>query len=295
MQKNPDRREFLRMGTAVGTGLVCTIPGMVQAQGQSGEMSNIWDVFQKRRSVRKFKSTPIPDAHLTKILDAAHLAPTPGNAQRWKFLVVRDRSKIDELKEALIDGKEERRNYYEDYCSAPVYVGMFIEPKDIQPGGNVLPPRPLYDYTEGALGAGYLMLAARALGYGTVFATNSLRENVVRRVFDVPDHFIWICMTPLGVPHEWPKMPSKKKLREVVAYESLGTSASGTSKPAKGGCGGGGCAGAKTKKKKTSSGCGNSGCGGASKPKNKKQSSGCGGGGCAGGAKKKKSGGGCGM
>lgn len=303
MKAKSDRRDFLRLGATVGTGLVCVAPGLAQAQGAAQETSNIWEVFKARRSVRKFKSTPIPEEHLTQILDAAHLAPSPGNAQRWKFLVIRDHDKINQMKEALIAGRDSRRAYYEDYCSAPVYIVMLVEPADIRPGGNVLPPRPLYDYTEGALGAGYLMLAARALGYGTVFATDSLRESVIRRVFNIPDHYIWICTTPLGVPYTWPKMPAKKGLSEVVAYGSLAAGAASSSKPAKGGCGGG-CGGGKAKIKQGSGGCGSGGCG--AKPK-KKASSGCGGaakpekkknagGGCGGGDAKKKGGGsGCGM
>ena len=64
--------------------------------------SNIWDVFKDRRSVRKFTSDSIPEADINKILDAARMAPTSGNQQPWKFLVVRDRNKINRMKEACI-------------------------------------------------------------------------------------------------------------------------------------------------------------------------------------------------
>ena len=39
----------------------------------------LFDILKNRRTVRKFKSTPVPDAHIKKILDAARLAPTAGH------------------------------------------------------------------------------------------------------------------------------------------------------------------------------------------------------------------------
>ncbi|MEM3433874.1 MAG: nitroreductase family protein, partial [Candidatus Methanomethyliaceae archaeon] len=48
------------------------------------------DVFQcieKRRSVRSFKDTPIPEDALLKILKAGIMAPSAGNVQPWKFIV----------------------------------------------------------------------------------------------------------------------------------------------------------------------------------------------------------------
>ena len=66
--------------------------------------SNIWDVFKSRRSVRAFKSDSIPEVDILKILDAARLAPTSGNQQPWKFLVIRDKNKIDQMNEKCMKG-----------------------------------------------------------------------------------------------------------------------------------------------------------------------------------------------
>ena len=71
------------------------------------------------------------------------------------------------------------------------------------------------------MAAGYLMVAARALGYGTVFCTDSFPFDVVKRVFDIPDRYEVVCTTPLGVPVEWPAAPPKKALEDFVAWERL--------------------------------------------------------------------------
>jgi hypothetical protein len=70
--------------------------------------SDIWTVFQNRRSVRNFKPDSIPQKDILKIIDAARMAPTSGNQQPWKFLVVRDKNKITLMKEACINGALDR-------------------------------------------------------------------------------------------------------------------------------------------------------------------------------------------
>ena len=48
------------------------------------------DVVRKRRSVRKYKSTPVPREDIEYVLEAARLAPSWGNKQCWRYIVVTD-------------------------------------------------------------------------------------------------------------------------------------------------------------------------------------------------------------
>ena len=50
----------------------------------------LFDAIYSARSLRRLKPDPVPDAILTRILDAAIRAPSAGNVQHWAFLVVRD-------------------------------------------------------------------------------------------------------------------------------------------------------------------------------------------------------------
>ena len=51
---------------------------------------SVLDVIKTRRSVRSFIDGDIPDEDVIKVLDAARLAPSGGNLQRWRFVYVRD-------------------------------------------------------------------------------------------------------------------------------------------------------------------------------------------------------------
>jgi nitroreductase len=233
MKNEPGRRDFVIMGAAAGAALAlgsATVPTELQAGVQAMEpqedLPPFFEVVKNRRSVRKFKDTPIPEDHLTAILDAARLAPTSGNQQPWKFLVLRQRSTIDELREACIEASLEARRargetvseedtagvrqYFTDYLSAPVYVVVLTDNESRYP---------TYNHWDGPLAAGYLMLAARALGYGTVHATDSIPDAVTKEVLNIPDRYTRVCITPIGVPEAWPESPPKKELDEFVVSE----------------------------------------------------------------------------
>ena len=51
---------------------------------------NIWEAMSTMRAMRRLKPDPVPDDLIQKILQAGQWAPSGGNTQRWRFLVVRD-------------------------------------------------------------------------------------------------------------------------------------------------------------------------------------------------------------
>ncbi|PIV67717.1 MAG: nitroreductase, partial [Euryarchaeota archaeon CG01_land_8_20_14_3_00_38_12] len=59
---------------------------------------DVYEAIKNRKSIRKYKPTPIPEEKLKNILNAMRLAPSAKNLQPWKFVVVRD----EEIKRKLI-------------------------------------------------------------------------------------------------------------------------------------------------------------------------------------------------
>jgi nitroreductase len=51
---------------------------------------DLFEVIEKRRSIRKFKPNLVAKEHLKRILEAGQLAPSGGNRQPWYFIVVKD-------------------------------------------------------------------------------------------------------------------------------------------------------------------------------------------------------------
>lgn len=247
MSAKSHRRTFLKQSALLGGGLLLLGTTRSQAAetnspsapktppapdaGSPNATADIREVFKYRRSVRKFRPDPVPEADIRKIIDAARLAPTSGNQQPWKFLVIRDKDKISQMKEACVkrvmernareneaqEAKEKReakvRSRLDGIFSAPAYVVVLTDNQSQYPD---------YNHWDGPLAAGYLLLAARALGYGTVHITDVIPDSVTKEVLRIPDRFTRVCITPVGIPIEWPKSPKKKKLEEFIAWETPG-------------------------------------------------------------------------
>ena len=160
-----------------------------------------------------------------KIVDAGRLAPTSGNQQPWKFIVVQSEKQIEKLKtecfssletyyrekanlegEKLSEAMEEtKKRYSEGYFTAPAFIVILTDQECKYPS---------YTPHDGPLAAGYLLLAARALGYGSVYITDAIPEEATQKAFNIPDKYKRVCITPIGVPVEWPT-------KEKEAFETF--------------------------------------------------------------------------
>ena len=186
-------------------------------------------VIEERRTVRRYTDAPVPEEDVRRILDAARYAPSSGNEQPWKFLVVRDRKRINELRDVAVrttldycrtklgmcaEQVEEQQKTQTEYVtgclSAPVLVAILVD-KEAKWAS--------YSRHDGALAAANLMLAARALGYGTIYGTDGVPEAAVRKVFSIPERYEFVILTPIGVPEDWPKAPERKDLESFLVYE----------------------------------------------------------------------------
>ena len=227
-----NRRDSLKLGASIAAG-VALAPALRAIEGKSDRQAtdSFWDVIKNRRSVRRFKPDPIPEDHLRRIVDAARMAPCAGNEQAWKLVVIQDPKQIEALKNECLreieaDLQENRklsgealqeqvRQLYkerlEGRLSAPAYIVVLVDGQRRYPTYNV---------HDGPLAAGYLLLAARALGYGTVYMTDSISVEVTKKVLKIPDRYERVCITPIGIPVEWPTK-EKKPLDDFIVKESF--------------------------------------------------------------------------
>jgi F420 biosynthesis protein FbiB-like protein len=195
-----------------------------------------FDVVHTQRSIRQFKPDPVPDAAIWKILDAAIRAPSGSNTQPWSFLVVRDPAKRDTIAQAVRErmgdpaaGRAEaeqmdpvRRRmrlasiaFRENVTSAPVLIIPCL----------VAPTSPTSDVNSLWAGSSIyaavqnLMLAARALGLGSVLTTFNIRiEDVLRSEFGLPDDAKPVAVIPVGYPDGQRFGPTTRKPVESVTF-----------------------------------------------------------------------------
>ena len=168
---------------------------------------DFYDVIKNRRSVREYDpEKEIPDDVLKRILEAGRIAPSAGNRQPWKFLVV----KSEEIREKVCQSYG--RGWVRNAPVMLVAVGYrdraWIRPKD---GHNSIE----VDLT---IAMDHMILAAAAEGLGTCWII-AYDYDLLKSALNLKEDEFVSCITPLGYPpdtYEKREMPERKSFDQVV-------------------------------------------------------------------------------
>jgi len=168
---------------------------------------DVYEAIKTRRSVRAYQEKDIPEDVLKRILEAARLAPSAGNRQQWKFIVVRD----PELRKKLVPAA----NNQQFVGQAPVIiVAVALEPDRVM---SCEVPAYAVDL---AIAVDHITLAATAEGLGTCWI-GAFSQSEVKKVLDIPAHYKVVTLIPLGYPADSPRIKSRKSLEEIVCYDTF--------------------------------------------------------------------------
>jgi nitroreductase len=188
----------------------------------------VLEAIRGRRSIRHYKTDPLDDDMVRTVLEAAHWAPSWGNWQCWRFIVVRDpvtRDRIaDTLGKVTLDNELVENAAAGAIRQAPVLVVVCAElgKAGYRPDGTPANEKGRDWYMfDAALAMQNLTLAAHALGLGTVII-GSFNSTRVGQLLDVPDGFTVVTMTPLGFPDHKGQVSPRKALNQVLYREKFG-------------------------------------------------------------------------
>ncbi|MEE8338456.1 MAG: nitroreductase family protein [Dehalococcoidia bacterium] len=160
------------------------------------------ELFRHQRAIRAFSDKPVSDEVVEQVLQAAIHGPSGSNTQPWHFIVVRDQS----IKEQLSEAYEEA--IHEAYGDATPARGADRQPLSAAPVLIVpcvdTPPTNRAGFQTGASiypNVQNLMLAARALGLGTVLTTlHRRRKERIHEILGIPEGIESAAIIPLGWP-----------------------------------------------------------------------------------------------
>jgi len=186
----------------------------------------VLEAIKTRRSIRKYKTTPVDDKTVEIVLEAARWAPSWANRQCWRFIVVRDNKIKAEL--ALTLGKFERDGVLVDnpsveaIKSAPVVIVACAElGKSGYELGKLATDKGDWYMFDVALAMQNLALTAHSLGSATVHV-GAVDAKQAASILQVPEGFCVVEMTPLGYPDQERNPRPRKELSEIVFYDSYG-------------------------------------------------------------------------
>jgi nitroreductase len=161
--------------------------------------------IKERKSVRTYREEDIEPVKLSRVLEAARLAPSANNRQEWKFIVVKDL----ELRRKIAMAASSQTFVGQ----APVIiVACATESESVMKCGQ---PRYTVDVS---IAMAFMLLQAREEGLGTCWI-GAFDENAVKQVLDIPAEVRVVAMTPLGFPAVSSAQKPRKNLDQIVCFE----------------------------------------------------------------------------
>lgn len=182
----------------------------------------LMEAIETRRSVRAYKSQPVEEEKIRRLLHAAVQAPSGMNAQPWAFGVIQDGTRLKEYSEGV---KKLLLSKVNEWTWLDRYVEYFRDPNyDIFYNAPALVviysknPTPLSGI-DCTLAAENLMLAACGMGLGTCwigFATELLNQPEVKKDLGVPEEYSTVAPIIVGYPDG--PIPEREKNPPEIVY-----------------------------------------------------------------------------
>jgi nitroreductase len=197
--------------------------------------------IMKRRSIRKWQSTTVEKEKIEKVLEAGRRAPSWGNTQPWRFIVLQDRAEIERIGKAAggqpqvttapvlivccATADDFTKKGHGDALESLIPVGaMTPEMKDFVLSSDVFAP-----YRKGdavmrirageqlMIAMAYMTLEAVNQGLGTLWA-GAITPQEIHKALNLPDSIFVHSLLPLGYPGEDPVQRPRKDPSKVIFW-----------------------------------------------------------------------------
>lgn len=198
------------------------------------EIDNLIEIMKKRRTIRKFKSDPIPNECVEKVIEAARWAPSGANTQPWEFIIVKDKKTKGEIANIFLEyTKREQKQDREfpfgqieslrkKYVDPPVLIVVCSDPrfKEAYPMGSHRDR--ILDVSMGAA-IENLLLAATALGIGTAWGTVGDEEanRKLKELLGIPKVLNVLEVFSLGYPDIKPSSKYCRDIKDIIHYDKF--------------------------------------------------------------------------
>lgn len=205
----------------------------LEAQDMQRRARAFHDMLKKRRTVRDFRTDPIPEGVLEDAIRVAATAPSGANRQPWHFVVVREAGLKKRIREAA---EAEERAFYDGRASeewldalepigtdahkpfletAPALVAIFLERYAVDADGRHI--KNYYMPESVGIATGFLIAALHDAGLATLTHTPS-PMGFLNELLDRPKNERPFLLLVVGLPTEDAEVPDieRKTLGEVM-------------------------------------------------------------------------------
>ncbi|SHI09252.1 nitroreductase family protein [Desulfosporosinus lacus] len=191
----------------------------------------------ERRSIRKFKSDPVPDDMLQELLEAARLAPSGTNHQPWRFIIVKNQNVKEKIQAAAFNqtflseapillvccadlstyANNTRKRLQELIDSGVFGPEAFNNYPDVDKpiDANTLKAFVPHAMLNVALAIEHIALRAVSLGLGTCWV-QLMKAKKIAEILELPNNLVVTALLPVGFPNQSPALRPRVNVEEIV-------------------------------------------------------------------------------
>ncbi|MDR0953505.1 MAG: nitroreductase family protein [Elusimicrobiota bacterium] len=176
---------------------------------------NLDEIIKNRRSIRKFKDTPVDRAVIEACVEAARLAPSACNAQAWHFNIFDEEAAKEAFCDAVFTGIYKPMIFFK---KAPVIIAV-----SASIGGNLttrlgqMVSGTRFYLIDLGIACEHLVLKAQELGLGTCWI-GWFSAKAAKKALKLPLGHQAEIIIALGYPDESPAPRPRKNLKEIITY-----------------------------------------------------------------------------
>lgn len=200
----------------------------------------LFDAMKNRRSIRKFKSDPIPDALITQLIEAAQLAPSGSNLQPTRFIVVKSDAVRAQFSEAtplpfvsqapvvIVSCVDlESLGSMGTRARELMEAGAFADtPLDKMDPESYAKSRSMMDKASAeaylrlnaAIAIDHITLRAVDLGLGACWVM-MFNQDKVKQIIGLGDNYNVVALIPVGYPDQNPNPRPRLELSKILLKE----------------------------------------------------------------------------
>jgi len=180
--------------------------------GDITKIDLLLELMSSQGTVRHFKSDPVPEEHLEKILQAARWAPSGANTQPWDFIVIKNSGLKEKIARIFVEShqrakKEDKEFPYDTgeelrrrFTDPPILIIVCADTRFMKAYPKVGYREQILNVSLGAA-IQNMMLAANALGLGLSWGTvDTLNRDKLQKLLGVPNHSRILEVLQLGYP-----------------------------------------------------------------------------------------------
>ncbi len=173
---------------------------------------NVFEAVATRRSIRKFTSQDVPMEILGVVIDAGRYAPSSGNIQNWRFVLVKDVNNKQKVAEACMQQLW--------IAEAPVVMVVCAETEKINQYYGIRGER-LYSVQNCSAAIENMLLVAHGLGLASTWVS-AFDEDMLKRALGIPGDVRPQAVLPIGYPDEIVPAPNRYGMEDMVFHEAYG-------------------------------------------------------------------------